>query len=75
MGSLLNGFPVGLGMGVLVAPRSGEEMRRLVSKRLAGWRIVLPDGEQRSYVLQPISERVSQPASTLNNTGQPTQRR
>lgn len=35
MGSPLNGFPVGLGMGVLVAPRSGEEMRCLMSKRLA----------------------------------------
>jgi gas vesicle protein len=33
MGNFLNGLLVGVGVGLLVAPRKGEEMRRVVGER------------------------------------------
>ena len=46
MGRFLNGVFVGIGIGLLVAPMKGEEMRRLVSQRYEELRSNLPDNEQ-----------------------------
>ena len=49
MGRFLNGVLVGIGIGLLVAPMKGEEMRRLASERYEELRSRLPDNEQLKW--------------------------
>jgi len=70
MGRFLNGVLVGIGIGLLVAPMKGEEMRRLVSQRYGELRSSLPDNEQLKQVGQQVASGVSQTASKVKDYAQ-----
>src|SRR5256714_10701734 len=65
MGRFLNGILLGVGIGMLVAPMRGEEMRRLVRERFEELRGSLPENEQLRQAGQQVSSRVSQTGSNL----------
>ena len=70
MGRFLNGVLVGIGIGLLVAPMRGEEMRRLVSERYQELRSSLPDNEQLKQAGQQVASGVSQTASQMKDYAQ-----
>lgn len=70
MGRFLNGVLVGIGIGLLVAPMKGEEMRRLVGERYEELRSNLPDNEQLKQAGQQVASGVSQTASKLKDYAQ-----
>jgi gas vesicle protein len=72
MGRFINGVLIGVGIGMLVAPMKGEEMRRLVSERYEVLRRTLPDNEQLKQTGQQVVTRASQTASTLKDAAQQT---
>src|SRR5579863_1605641 len=63
MGRFLNGVLVGVGIGLLIAPVTGEEMRRLVSERYKELRDALPEKEQ----IQRVATSLSQTASSVKD--------
>ena len=46
MNSFIKGMLFGVGVGLLVAPMRGEEMRRLLRERFEELRANLPENEQ-----------------------------
>lgn len=70
MNSFFKGLLVGVGVGLLVAPMRGEEMRRLVGERLQELRDYLPENEQLNQYTQQVSSRVSQATSNLSDLAQ-----
>jgi gas vesicle protein len=70
MGRFFNGVLVGIGIGLLVAPMKGEEMRRIVSERYEELRSRLPDNEQLKQAGQQVASSVSQTSSQLNDYAQ-----
>ncbi len=70
MKGFVRGILVGVGIGLLVAPLKGEEMRRLLAERVAGLRGYLPQNEQLNQYVQQVSERVSQTGSNLRGYAQ-----
>ncbi|WP_376794250.1 YtxH domain-containing protein [Thermogemmatispora sp.] len=65
MNNFFRGVLVGVGIGLLIAPMRGEEMRRLLSERLQQLRGYLPENEQLNEYVQQVSSRVSQTASNV----------
>ena len=58
MGKLTNGLLLGLGISLLVAPKTGKEMRQLVAERFSSLHGIPPAKEEpRQSVAQP-TERV-----------------
>ena len=70
MNNFFKGILFGVGIGLLVAPMRGEEMRRVVSERVNERRGYLPENEQLSQYTQQVSDRVSQTASSLKDYAQ-----
>ena len=70
MKSFIRGMLFGVGIGLLVAPMRGEEMRRLVSARLQELRGYLPENEQLNQYVQQVSDRVSQASGNLSDLAQ-----
>src|SRR5947207_8523910 len=70
MKSFIRGMLFGVGIGLLVAPMRGEEMRRLVSERLQELRGYLPENEQLNQYVQQVSDRVSQASGNLSDLAQ-----
>jgi gas vesicle protein len=70
MKSFVRGVLVGVGVGLLVAPMKGEEMRRLLAERFAELRGYLPENEQLNQYVQQISDRVSQTSGNLKDYAQ-----
>jgi len=70
MNSFFKGVIVGVGVGLLVAPKKGEEMRRLVGERYEELRANLSQNEQLNQYAQQFSDRVSQTSSTLKDYAQ-----
>jgi len=70
MNSFFKGVILGVGIGLLVAPMKGEEMRRLVRERYEELRTNLPQNEQLNQYVQEVSNRVSQTSSTLRDYAQ-----
>ena len=70
MNSFIRGMLVGVGIGLLVAPMRGEEMRRLVGERLQELRGYLPENEQLNQYVQQVSDRVSQASGNLSDLAQ-----
>ncbi|GAC1393656.1 MAG: hypothetical protein NVS4B11_16760 [Ktedonobacteraceae bacterium] len=70
MGNFLRGFLFGLGLGVLVAPMRGQEMRRLLINRFQELRGSIPEKTQLNQYAQQISARTTQTASTLKDYAQ-----
>ncbi|GER85818.1 MAG: YtxH domain-containing protein [Thermogemmatispora sp.] len=65
MNNFFRGVLVGVGIGLLIAPMRGEEMRRLLGERLQQLRGYLPDNEQLNEYMQQVSSRVSQTAGNV----------
>src|SRR5947209_4445711 len=70
MKSFIRGILFGVGIGLLVAPMRGEEMRRLVAERLQELRGYLPENEQLNQYVQQVSDRVSQASGNLSDLAQ-----
>src|SRR2546430_16722526 len=63
MNSFVKGVLVGVGIGLIVAPMRGDEMRRLLSERFQVMRGYLP--EDANHYVQQVTDRVSQTSSDL----------
>ena len=70
MGRFLNGFLVGVGVGLLIAPMRGEEMQRLVSERFQQLLSNLPERERLMQAGQQVATNLSQTASALKDYAQ-----
>jgi hypothetical protein len=70
MNNFIKGVLFGVGVGLLVAPMKGDEMRKLVSERVGELRGYLPENEQLSSYKEQLSSRVSQTAGTLKGYAQ-----
>src|SRR5256885_6093054 len=70
MNSFVKGLLVGVGVGMIVAPMRGEEMRRLLGQRMQEMRGYLPENEQVNQYVQQVSERVTQASSDLKEYAQ-----
>jgi len=70
MKSFVRGIFVGLGIGLLVAPMKGEEMRRLLAERAALLRGYLPENEQLNQYVKQVTDRVSQTSGNLKGYAQ-----
>jgi gas vesicle protein len=70
MRRFFTGLLLGVGIGLLIAPVSGEEIRRQLAERFAEWRGYLPENEQLNQYMQQVSERVSQTSSNLKDYAQ-----
>ena len=70
MKHFVRGMIVGVGIGMLVAPMRGEEMRSLLRQRFAELRSSLPENEQLNQYVQQVSDRVSQTSGVLKDYAQ-----
>ena len=72
MNGFFKGVMVGVGVGLLIAPMTGEEMRRQLGERIATLRGYLPEGAnaQLSQYTQQVSDRVAQTGSNLKSYAQ-----
>ena len=72
MKGFVRGVLVGVGVGLLVAPMTGEEMRRQWGERIATLRSYLPEDAQAqlNQYTQQVSERVAQTGSNLKGYAQ-----
>jgi gas vesicle protein len=70
MNKFVKGILVGVGIGLVVAPMRGEEMRKLLKDRLQEARGYLPENEQLNQYVQQVSDRVSQTSSDLKDYAQ-----
>jgi gas vesicle protein len=65
MNRFMKGMLLGIGIGMLVAPMPGEELRKKIVERLQQYRGYLPEGEQLDLYKQQVSERVSQTTNSV----------
>jgi len=70
MNSFVKGILLGVGIGLLTAPMTGEEMRNLLNERLRRLQGYLPESDQWNTYTRQVSERVSQTASNLKDYAQ-----
>lgn len=72
MKGFVKGVLVGVGVGLLVAPMTGEEMRRRLGERIVTMRNYLPEDAnvQLNQYTQQVSERVAQTGSNLKDYAQ-----
>ncbi len=70
MNSFLKGLLFGIGLGLLLAPMRGEEMRKLLSERVGELRGYIPESDQLDTYRQQVTDRVSQTAGTLKDYAQ-----
>jgi gas vesicle protein len=70
MRPFVRGIFVGIGIGLLIAPVKGEEMRRLLAERAAELRGYLPENEQLNQYVKQMTERVSQTTGNLKDYAQ-----
>jgi gas vesicle protein len=70
MGGFFKGLLVGMGVGLLVAPVKGEDMRRLARERYEVLRSSLPENEQLMQAGKQFASGVSQRASQLKDYSQ-----
>jgi gas vesicle protein len=67
MKGFIRGALIGVGVGLLIAPMTGEELRRQLAERAAKLRTYLPEdaNAQLNQYTQQVSERVAQTGSNL----------
>jgi gas vesicle protein len=70
MNNFFKGLLVGVGVGLVVAPMRGEEMRRLLAQRIQDARGYLPENGQVNHYVNQVSDRVSQASSDLKGYAQ-----
>jgi gas vesicle protein len=63
--NFVKGILVGVGVGLLVAPLSGQETRRVLRERYDEWRDSLPEDSRVNQYANQVSERVSQTKENL----------
>src|ERR1700739_4239848 len=68
MNNFTKGVLVGVGVGLLFAPMTGQELRRILNERFTELRSRLPENADQ-YVHQ-VSERVSQAGGNLRDYAQ-----
>lgn len=59
MNNFTKGILLGVGVGLLVAPLSGQETRRLLAERVQEWRNSLPEDSPINQYASQVSERVT----------------
>ena len=70
MKSFFRGMLVGVGVGLLVAPMRGQDMRNLLRERFEELRGYLPENEQLNQYVQQVTNSVSQTSSNLKDYAQ-----
>ena len=70
MKGFITGLLLGLGIGLLVAPMTGEEARRRLVERFNELMGYIPENEQLNQYLQQVSSHVSQTSSNLKDYAQ-----
>lgn len=70
MGRFINGLLLGAGIGLLIAPMRGEEMRRMLGERFQELQGYLPENGQLNQYAQQVSGQVSQASSNLKGYAQ-----
>ena len=65
--NFIKGILVGVGVGLLVAPLSGQETRRVLRERYTEWRDSLPEDSRVNQYANQVSERVSQTKENLQH--------
>lgn len=70
MGSFTNGLLVGLGVSLLIAPRTGQEMRNLLAERLRYMRGIPPENEELKQQVQQMAGRVQDVQQQANRAAQ-----
>ena len=58
MKNFTKGILLGVGVGLLVAPLSGQETRRLLAERVQSWRNSLPEDSLINQYANQVSDRV-----------------
>jgi gas vesicle protein len=64
------GLLIGAGIGLLIAPVTGEEMRRMVGERIQELRGYLPENVPLNEYVSQVSDRMSQTSSHLKGYAQ-----
>ncbi len=59
MKSFTKGILVGIGVGLLVAPMRGQEMRRVLAERITEWRNSLPEDSPINRYANQVSQQVA----------------
>jgi gas vesicle protein len=59
MNNFTKGILLGIGVGLLVAPLSGQETRRLLVERVQEWRNSLPEDSVISQYADQVADRVN----------------
>jgi len=59
MKNFVKGVLVGVGIGLLVAPMKGEELRRELSGRFMEWRRSLPEDSRINHYTNQVSDQVA----------------
>jgi len=70
MANFVRNVLIGVGIGLLVAPMRGEELRRMIAARLQEAQNSLPENSQLKQYTQQVSDRVSQGAQDLKSYAQ-----
>ncbi len=70
MNRFAKGMVLGIGIGLLVAPMKGEELRNRIGERLQQCKSYLPAREQFDDYKRQISERVTQTTDSLKSYAQ-----
>ncbi len=67
MGNFFRGLLFGIGIALLIAPKRGQEQRRLLSERFQKLRGYLSDRVQSNPALQQGADRITQTANTVKD--------
>jgi len=70
MKNFTKGILVGVSVGLLFAPLSGEETRRVLKERFAEWRNSLPEDSRLNQYAQQVTQRVEQTKDNLQTYAQ-----
>ena len=72
MSGFTNGMLIGLGISLLFAPRTGQEMRSLLAERFKYLRGTPAENEELKQSVQHMAERVQSVQSEVGNLAQQT---
>ncbi len=70
MGSFTNGVLVGVGISLLVAPKTGKEMRQFVVERFGYLRGIPPENEELKQQVQQMAGRVQEVQQQANRAAE-----
>ncbi len=68
--NFLRNVLIGVGIGLLIAPMRGEELRKMIGERFQQMQGSLPENSQLRRYTQQVSDRVSQGAQNLKTYAQ-----